>query len=527
VHTYTRSKPTASRGDAATVDRTTDVDRPERRTEPGAAATSRPAPEPQQTNVRPRHQLVSLIGGPVAALAVFLAMGTGVQVEIRATAAVATLMAIWWMGEALPLAATALVPIVALPVFGVLTAEEATQPFASEIIFLFLGGFVIALALEACGLHRRLALRVLSLVGTGPRRLMLGVMATTALLSMWVSNTAAALIMLPIATSVLDVALDERRQEAVARRYRERLLLGVAYAATIGGLATLIGSPPTLVIAGFAQQTLGITITFLDWMLIGVPLAVIFLGIAWAHLSRGTLPEMGEAGREVITKQLRDLGPVTRDERTVALVFLAAASLWVFRPLLVGVLPPLGRIADSTVAIAAAVVLLGLPVGPERRPILSWERARTGLPWGVLLLFGGGLALASGITSSGLNDWIGDQLGGLATMPLVVLVGIVALFILLMTEMTSNTATAATFVPVIAGLAAARGIDPLVLMIPTAFAATCAFMLPVGTPPNAIVYGTGNVRMGSMVRNGLLLNVIGVGLIVAFSVPFVPMIMPS
>jgi solute carrier family 13 (sodium-dependent dicarboxylate transporter), member 2/3/5 len=501
---------------------------PTDRARPEETAGTRPlGPKPDEPGRRPTHELVSLILGPAAAAATFFAMGGGVDVATRSAAAVAILMAIWWMGEAMPLAATAIVPIVALPLLGVLTPEEATTPFASEIVFLFMGGFIIALALQACGLHRRIALRVLAIVGTKPRRLMLGVMLTTALMSMWVSNTAATLMMLPIATSVLDVALDPLRPTEVARRYRERLLLSVAYAATIGGLATLIGSPPTLVMAGFAQETLGITITFLDWMLIGVPLAAIFLAIAWVHLSRGTLPDMGEGGREVIAQQLRALGPVSTKERTVAVVFLVTASLWIGRPFLAEVVPVFELLSDTTVAIAAAVVLLGLPVGAQRRPILSWGEARDGLPWGVLLLFGGGLTLARGITDSELDLWIGDQVGALADMPLIVLVAIVAILILLLTEMTSNTATAATFVPVIAGLAAARGIDPLVLLVPAAFAATCAFMLPVGTPPNAIIYGSGDVRMACMVRNGVLLNGIGVVLIVAFSMMLVPMLMPS
>jgi len=487
-----------------------------------AVSTEAPAP-------RPRHELWSLIGGPIAAVATYVAMGLsgGVASGTRATAAIAILMAIWWMGEALPLAATALVPIVALPLLGVLTPDEATAPFADEIVFLFMGGFVIALALQACGLHRRLALHVLSVVGTKPRRLMLGVMLTTAVMSMWVSNTASTLMMLPIATSVLDVALAGQRETQVARRYRSRLVLSVAYAATIGGLATLIGSPPTLVIAGIVQETFDITITFLDWMLIGVPLAAIFLAIGWAHLSRGALPEMGEGGDEVIATELRALGPVSTRERTVAVVFLATATLWIARPFLAGILPVLDLISDTTVAIAAAIVLLGLPIGISRRPVLSWREAAEGLPWGVLLLFGGGLTLASGISSSGLDVWIGDQIGGFASMPLVVLVALVAGLILLLTEMTSNTATAATFGPVIAGLAVAQGIDPLVLLVPTALAATCAFMLPVGTPPNAIVYGTGDVEMSSMVRNGALLNLIGVVLIVAFSMTLVPVLMPT
>lgn len=478
---------------------------------------------------RPRHQLWSLIGGPVVAVATYFAMGLGggVAPGTRATAAIAILMAIWWMGEALPLAVTALVPIVALPLFGVLAPDEATAPFADEIVFLFMGGFVIALALQACGLHRRFALHVLSVVGTRPRRLMLGVMVTTAVMSMWVSNTASTLMMLPIATSVLDVALAGQHETQVARRYRSRLVLSVAYAATIGGLATLIGSPPTLVIAGIVQETFGITITFLDWMLIGVPLAAIFLAIGWAHLSRGALPEMGEGGDEVIAGQLRELGPLSTRERTVAVVFLATATLWIARPFLAGVLPLLDLISDTTVAIAAAIALLGLPIGTSRRPVLSWREAAEGLPWGVLLLFGGGLTLARGVSSSGLDVWIGEQIGGFASMPLVVLVALVAGLILLLTEMTSNTATAATFGPVIAGLAVTQGIDPLVLLVPTALAATCAFMLPVGTPPNAIVYGTGDIEMGFMVRNGALLNCLGLALVVAFSVTLVPVLMPT
>lgn len=487
--------------------------------------------------------------GVVLALVVYALLGGAddLSPEGRLTAAVAVLMATWWMTEALPLSATALVPIVALPVLGVLTVAEATGPYANPIVFLFLGGFLIAIAMQRWGLHRRIALRTLRAVGTSPRRIVLGMMVSTAFLSMWVSNTATTLMMLPIALSVLTLVVDRvgagsredrtAQQDAVTdstttiaeavsdpavKTFGVGLLLSVAWAASIGGLGTLLGSPPNAIVAGYVADELGGEVGFLQWMLLGVPLVVVFVAVAWLLITRvlfrSDLPDV-PGGRQMLDEQLAEMGPMSRGEKMVLAVFASAAFLWVVPGLLaqlpgVGDAAPwLGELDDTAIAIAAGLALFLIPAERGGRMVLVWEDAQKGLPWGVLLLFGGGLSLAGAVAASGLDVWIGEQVEPLGALPLILLVAAVVLLVLLLTEVTSNTATAATFIPVLGGVALGLGVDSLTLLIPAALAATCAFMLPVGTPPNAIVFATGKVTIGEMVRGGVVLNVVGVVLI--------------
>ncbi|WP_083441937.1 SLC13 family permease [Nitriliruptor alkaliphilus] len=497
----------------------------------------------------PRTRWLWRIVGPVAAVAAYVGMPAHelLTAEARTMAAVVIVMAIWWMTEAFPLPVTSLVPIVALPLLGILAIEDATSPYASPIVFLFMGGFVIALAMQRQGLHLRVALHTVRIVGTQPRRMVLGVMVATAGLSMWVSNTAATLMMLPIGLSVLGLTARGGSEPATGtgttgpdtpggtaaavitdpaqRRFAACMVLAIAYSATIGGLATLIGSPPTLVMAGFVQDALGITIGFAQWMALGVPLAVVFLAIAWLFLTRvafrAELPPVAQ-GSQVIRGKLNELGPMATGEWLVLVVFLATAALWVGHGPLSGVdalvdaIPLVALLSDEAIAIGAAILLLALPIpGRGGQPALPWNAAQSGLPWGVLLLFGGGLSLARGVRETGLDSYIGGLMSGLGTLPLVLLVAATALIVLLLTELTSNTATAATFVPVLAGVAVAAGVDPLSLLVPAALAATCSFMLPVGTPPNAIVYASGHVTIGQMARTGMVLNLVGVGVVTA------------
>lgn len=499
---------------------------------PTAPPDAHPDTAGAQQRSGPRQWLFRALG-PALALALYVGLPAheALGVQARVTAALVVLMAVWWMTEALPLPVTSLVPIVALPLLGVLEIDAATGPYASPTVFLFLGGFVIALAMQRWGLHTRIALYTVRLVGTQPRRLVLGVMIATASLSMWVSNTAATLMMIPIGLSVLGLAAGGRPAAdppasptlAVAdldrdtRNFAVSIVLAIAYAATIGGVATLIGSPPTLVMAGFVQEAYGISIGFGSWMLLGVPLAAVFLVVAWLLLTRvafvSHLPSVA-GGRRVVDAELERLGPMSAGEWTVLVVFAATAALWIVREPLGAVLPIMTYLSDEAIAIAAAVVLLSVPVrGHGGEPALRWEAAQKGLPWGVLLLFGGGLSLARGVTESGLDTYVGDVVSGLGVLPAVLLIVAVAATVLLLTELTSNTATAATFVPVLGGIAVGTGIEPLVLLVPAALAATCSFMLPVGTPPNAIAFGSGHVTIGQMARAGLWLNLAGVVLI--------------
>ncbi|HWG94992.1 MAG TPA: DASS family sodium-coupled anion symporter [Mycobacteriales bacterium] len=483
---------------------------------------------------------IGRIAGPVLALLVYalLSLNDDLGTAGRTTAAVGVLLAVWWMTEAIPLPATALLPIVLFPLLGVLPVDEATAPYADPNIFLFMGGFMLALAMQRWDLHKRIALLVVRAVGTKPDRLVAGFMLATAFVSMWVSNTATTVMMLPIGLSVLLLVLqrtgavpDDAAGAATTmvkdrdtRNFAVALMLGIAYAASIGSLATLIGTPPNLILAGFVEQQYDIDLGFGQWMALGLPLASVFLVLAWLVLTklvfRSGLREI-PGGKELIDSEIKALGPMSRGEWTVLAVFVTTALLWVFRqPLagwdaLTGVLPFMAQLNDTSIAIAAALALFLIPVDARRGvPTLDWRTAQQ-LPWGVLLLFGGGLSLAAAVQASELDVFIGSQVSGLGVLPVVLLIAGVAGVVLLLTEVTSNTATAAAFLPVLGGVAVGLEVAPLLLLVPAALAATCAFMLPVATPPNAIVFGSGHVTIGSMLRAGAVLNVVGIVLITA------------
>lgn len=425
------------------------------------------------------------------------------------TAAVATLMAIWWISEALPIAATALIPIVLFPFLQVGTIGEATAPYANPLIFLFMGGFIIALAMQRWNLHKRIALNIVSIVGVKPSSIIIGFIIASAFLSLWVSNTATALMMLPIAISVLQFA-ESRRDNGPApvTNFEIVLVLTIAYACNIGGIGTLIGTPPNALMAAFILENYGVEISFAQWMLVGVPLVLIMLPIMYLLLSRFIFPiriKELPGGREVILKQLRELGSMSRPEFRVAIVFASTALLWITRPLLVPFFPGL---SDAGIAITAGIVLFIIPNGDKKGgKLLLWSTLKD-LPWGILILFGGGLSLASAISSSGLAAWIGKGVSGLGALPILLLILVVILVVIFLTEITSNTATAAAFLPILASSAIGIGQDPMLFVIPATIAASCAFMLPVATPPNAIIYGSGKVTIPQMAKAGLWLNII-------------------
>lgn len=486
---------------------------------------------------RRKRQWFGLAAGVALAVLVYAVLPDDVAHPARLTAGTAVLMGIWWMTEAVPIPATALLPLVIFPIFdsGVVVNDVGAS-YGNNIIFLFMGGFLLALAMQRWNLHRRIALLTVNAMGTKPTMVIAGFMIATGFLSMWVSNTATAVMMIPIGVSVLVLVLDIGKKadaiddsdesgsgdnavadedtitEAVIEsNFGTALMLGIAYAASIGSLGTIIGTPPNTLLVGYLEGQ-GVTIGFLQWMMAGVPLAVVLLVITWFLLTHVMFrPEIDHipGGKQLIRGELDSLGTMSQGEVRVAIVFLAAAASWVGVPLLFDN-PP---ISDTGIAMTAALLLFLLPSGSKKGVrLIDWETA-VKLPWGVLLLFGGGLALSAQFESSGLTDWIGSVAGGLDTIPVVLLVLVVTAAIIFLTEITSNTATGATFLPVAGGVAMGMDIDILVLTVPVALAATCAFMLPVATPPNAVSYASGYITIGQMMRGGFWLNLIAIALI--------------
>ena len=482
---------------------------------------------------RRRIQTWGLFGGPLLAGLTYAALPDaypGLDGELvpfdhagRTTAAVAVWMATWWLSEAIAVYATALLPLVLLPLLSARSMKGAAAPYAHELIFLFMGGVLLALTMERWGLHRRVALVALRMVGDRPVHMVGGFMLVTALLSMWVSNTATAVMMLPVAVSVIGLVSTRGGQGGAApppRNFALGLLLGIAYGASIGGMATPIGTPPNLFLLSYVKAQLGREISFVRWMGVGLPLAAVFLPIAWLLLTRFLYPirlARIEGGRALFRSELAALGPMGRGERITLGVFLLASGLWVTRPLLAGLelggVRPLAGLTDAGIAMLAAMVLFVAPVergGGSR--VLEWETA-VKLPWGILVLFGGGLSLAAAIQANGVGELLGGQVAGLAGVPSVLIVVGVVAGIVFLTELTSNTATTATLIPVLASLAPGIGLEPLLLIVPAALSASCAFMLPVATPPNAVVFGSGLVSIPEMSRAGVWLNLTAIALI--------------
>lgn len=490
--------------------------------------TTEKKPEPhRQLN---KTQIIGLILGPLLfALTLLFFSPEGLSREAIAILASTLWVATWWITEAAPIAVTSLLPIVLFPLTGGLTSGVTNQ-YGDPTIFLFLGGFVIAIALEKWNLHRRIALNIILLVGTDTKRIVLGFMVATGFLSMWISNTATAMMMMPIALSVIthvNDSLNGKKETGFAKM----LLLGVAYSASIGGLATLIGTPPNTIFAGIVKELFGYEISFATWMLFGVPLAAVLLILTWYYLVRFAFPisfKQIPGGKELIQEQKRELGKMSFEEKLVSVVFVGTALAWITRTfVLQKALESINEdivINDTVIAILAAVILFLLPSKTAKNGrLLSWDDAK-GLPWGILLLFGGGLAIAKGFKDTGLAQWIGEQLIVLQNVHLLIVIFAVVVLVLALTEITSNTATATMMFPIMASLGLALGVHPFTLMVAAGVAAGSAFMLPVATPPNAIVFGTGYIRIPEMAKAGFWVNVMAVfviTLMVYFLLPLV------
>ena len=460
---------------------------------------------------------LALLAGPILAILVYsliperaaglngeeLVLGTAG----RATAGLAVWMALWWLTEATSIYATALLPLAIMPLVQIGTISETASAYAHPLIFLFLGGFILALALEKWHLHHRFALTVLRCLGTKPTTLVGGFMFVSATLSMWITNTATTLVMLPILLSIISL-LDKDAPNR--KNFSLCLLLGVAYAASIGGIGTIVGTVPNMFTVSFIQTELGIEIGFAKWMTIGLPIVLVFVPVAWLLLTRFIYPP----GEKVIDRSFLDAAPEpwTRGAKWTLFIFILTALSWISRPLMVK-WPPLANLTDTGIAIFAALLLFTIPVDFKKREFLiDWNTAIK-IPWGVLLLFGGGLALAGAIRSSGVGELLASQLVGLQGIPPLVMTLLVVTLIIFLTELTSNTATTTALIPIFAVMAEGLGINPLAIILPATIAASCAFMLPVATPPNAIVFSSDLIHIPQMAKAGFWLNLAGILLI--------------
>ena len=465
---------------------------------------------------------IGFIAGPLVFVLVLLAPVPGLPLQARKVLALACWMAIWWMTEAVPIPATSLLPLALLPLMGVVKLTDAALAYADPVVFLFLGGFIIAKGLEAYNLHERMAMPFLAMGKGRPWLLVAGFMCATAFLSMWMSNTATVMMMLPVALAAISRIHN--------RRFSAALLLGLAYSASIGGTATLVGTPPNLVLAGQLPRLFpGAEIGFARWMTFALPFSLVFLFIAWLYLS--LYFKVFRVKSDEMVVPVEKGGALSRSQAYVLVVFVLVAIGWLTREGLFG-LPGWenlvglkGYLGDATIAILGALALLAMPGSWKKMaPVLSWEKG-SDLPWGILILFGGGLSLASAFGGSGLSAWIANGVVGLEGLPTWLMVFIVAGAISLLTELTSNTATAALVIPLLAGVSHGAGLSPYALTVPAALASSCAFMLPVGTPPNAIVYGTGRFTIGQMARVGFVVNFIAVTLTTILAVWILPLVL--
>ena len=489
-----------------------------------ARNSSEPSVKPQQK----RYQVVGcFLGLAVFALMLLADPYQAVMNESAwRVAAVGLWMAIWWATEAIPVPATALLPLVLFEPLGVATIRDAAAPFANPTIFLFLGGFIMALALERWALHRRIALAVIDHTGTDGRRLIGGFMLVCAVLSMWMTNTSTTMMLLPIVLSVAAVirANVTNLSEESGRNFELAILLGLAYSASIGGLATLIGTPPNALLMGFMAENYGIEISFARWMLVGIPVSFVMLPIAWLVLTRFLFPvdiPATEAVRMHLHGLRVELGPMSPAEKRVGVLFILLILSWMFRTPVSEVLG-LSGISDAGIVLTVALLMFMFPSGDRQQSrLMVWEDI-VRLPWGVLILFGGGLSLAAAVSDSGLALWLGQQLAPLNVWGTFVLVLASVTLVIFLTELTSNLATAATLLPVMGAIAVQAGLPPIVLTVPITIAASCAFMLPVATPPNAIVFATGAISIPQMARAGIVLNLIGIVIVTIISLYVAP-----
>ncbi len=464
----------------------------------------------------PLNHLIQRIGyfaGPGLFLLLFLfSHPEGMSRQAIIVMAVTVWIAIWWVTEAVPLAVTSLLPIVLFPLLGISTMSATTSAYAHPLIFLYIGGFLLAIAIEKTGLHARIAIGIIRRMGTKLQLIVLGFMLATGFLSMWISNTATAVMMLPIGLAIISVAGDQGVEKITP--FKKALMLAIAYAASIGGLATLIGTPPNIVFSGVIREMYGTEISFLQWFMVGGPLSVVLLFFCWWYLTRIGFP-LGQAqlpgGREEMDFRYRQLGKMSVQEKQVAIVFGVVAFAWMTRSFLLNAWIP--GLDDTMIAVAAGIILFLLPPGEKRKGgLLVWDDAIR-IPWGIILLFGGGMALADAFESSGLAAWIGNGMSGLSVLGIFMMILLVAAIVNFLTEFTSNLATITMILPVLATIAVSAGLHPFMLMVAATLAASCGFMMPAGTPPNAIVFGSGHVKIWDMVKTGFFLNLISIILI--------------
>jgi solute carrier family 13 (sodium-dependent dicarboxylate transporter), member 2/3/5 len=428
-------------------------------------------------------------------------------------------IATWWITEAVPIPVTSLLPIVLFPLTGALPIRETTEAYGHPLVFLYVGGFIIAVAIERWDLHKRIALNIIYRLGTNLPGIILGFMLATALLSMWISNTATSVMMLPIGMAIVHQLGTNDKSN-----FGKALMLSIAYSASIGGIATLIGTPTNLVLAGIVQDLYGKEITFFEWFTFGLPISIVLFIICWFYLTRIAFQMKAEkfsGGREEIARQYKRMGPLTRQEKAVSIVFGLTALSWILRSFVFNIWLP--GLNDTIIAIIGAVVLFIIPSGVEGKKLMDWETA-VKIPWGIVLLFGGGLALAAGFQHSGLAEWIGTKMTLLHGVHLFLLILILIAIVNFLTEITSNVATASMILPILASLAIAIDVHPYILMVAATLAASCAFMLPVATPPNAVVFGSGLLRMKDMVRAGIWMNLVSIIILTIMVYFFLPLI---
>lgn len=443
--------------------------------------------------------------GPIAfALVYFVFPPDGLSIEGRGVLATTVWIGIWWMTEAVPIEATALLPMVLFPLLGAMDMKSTTFPYAHPLIFLFLGGFMIALAIERWDLHKRIALNIISILGSNPRQLILGFMIATGFLSMWISNTATTLMMIPIGISVIS---NLKRDE----RFSKALPLAIAYSASIGGMSTLIGTPPNIVFAGVVKDTFGVEVNFMNWMMIGLPFSTLLIAITWLVITRFSFKisadqTLADSG---IKEKLAELGRMTTEEKRVLVVFLVTAFCWMSRTYILN--PIIPGLNDTTIAIFGGLLLFLIPDSRNGK-LLDWNIMKK-VPWGVLILYGGGLTLANAFAKTDLAVWIGNLLNHWGNLELFILILLIVAAVNFLTEITSNIATASMVLPILAALAISIDTHPYYLMVGAILAASCAFMLPVATAPNAIAFSSGTIRMRDMIKVGIVLNLLSILLI--------------
>jgi len=434
-------------------------------------------------------------------------------------------MAIWWVFEVVPIAVTALLPIILFPLFGVLDLGNTTAQYGHKFVFLYLGGFILAVAIERWNLHKRIALYIIKAIGSKASFLILGFMMATAFLSMWISNTATTVMMLPIAIAITNQINEQNDAgDNKVNYFSKALMLSIAYSASIGGVATLIGTPPNLVLAGVLENLYGIKLGFFEWMTFALPISIFLLFICWKYMTTFAFKLKGlkfSGGKEQINGMIKKLGKLSYEEKMVGLVFLLAALGWIFRSLLQKVIPALD---DTIIANVAAILLFLIPSKQAKgKKLLTWEEA-VKIPWGIIILFGGGMALAKGFTETGLANWIASQITIFEGVVVIVFVLIVAAMVNFLTEVTSNLATTAMLLPILSPVALSFNMHPFLIMIAVTLSASCAFMLPVATPPNAIVFGSGYLKVSDMAKKGVLMNIISIIVITLLVYFFMPVV---